>query len=108
LWNDTIVVVISEFGRTVHENGNRGTDHGHGNVIWVAGVGVNGGKVYGDWPGLATAQLYQGRDLAVTTDYRHVLATVLERHMHLPDATMAKIFPGMPAPKGNLGQILSA
>jgi len=108
LWNDTVVVVISEFGRTVHENGNRGTDHGHGNVIWLAGGGVNGGKVYGDWPGLATAQLYQGRDLAVTTDYRHVLATVLKRHMHLPDATMAKIFPGMPAPKGNLGQILSA
>ena len=107
-WDDTLVVVISEFGRTVHENGNRGTDHGHGNVIWIAGGKVNGGKVYGDWPGLQTAQLYQGRDLAVTTDYRHVLATVLERHLRLPDATMAKIFPGMPAPKGNLGQILAA
>jgi uncharacterized protein (DUF1501 family) len=106
-WDDTVVVVISEFGRTVHENGNRGTDHGHGNVIWVAGGRVNGGKVYGDWPGLATAQLYQGRDLAVTTDYRHVLATLIERHMRLPDATMAKIFPGMPAPRENLGQILS-
>jgi uncharacterized protein (DUF1501 family) len=68
-WNDTVVVVISEFGRTVRENGNAGTDHGHGNAIWLAGGRVNGGKVYGDWPGLAVAQLYQGRDLAVTTDY---------------------------------------
>jgi uncharacterized protein (DUF1501 family) len=107
-WDDTVVVVISEFGRTVHENGNRGTDHGHGNVIWIAGGRVNGGKVYGDWPGLATAQLYQGRDLAVTTDYRHVLAMILDRHMRLPAVAMTKIFPGMPAPKGNLGQILSA
>lgn len=106
-WNNTVVVVISEFGRTVHENGNRGTDHGHGNVIWVVGGPVKGGKVYGDWPGLAAGQLYQGRDLAVTTDYRHVLATILERHLRLPDAAMAKIFPGMPAPKGNLAQILA-
>ena len=107
-WNNTVVVVISEFGRTAHENGNRGTDHGHGNVIWVMGGPVKGGKVYGDWPGLAAAQLYQGRDLAVTTDYRHVLATILERHLRLPDAAMAKVFPGMPAPSGNLAQILAA
>jgi uncharacterized protein (DUF1501 family) len=107
-WNDTVVVVISEFGRTVRENGNRGTDHGHGNVIWLAGGKVNGGKVYGDWPGLADAQLYQNRDLAITTDYRHVLAMVLERHLRLPDAAMAQIFPGMPAMRGNLAQILSA
>jgi uncharacterized protein (DUF1501 family) len=107
-WNDTVVVVISEFGRTVHENGNAGTDHGHGNVIWLIGGRVNGGKIYGDWPGLASTQLYQGRDLAVTTDYRHVLAMVLQRHLRLPDAAMAKIFPGMPAPRGNLGQILAA
>jgi uncharacterized protein (DUF1501 family) len=107
-WNDMVVVVISEFGRTVHENGNGGTDHGHGNVIWVMGGKVNGGKIYGDWPGLAAAQLYQSRDLAVTTDYRHALAAILERHMRLPDAAMAKIFPGMPAPRGNLAQILSA
>jgi len=107
-WNDTVVVVISEFGRTVHENGNAGTDHGHGNVIWVMGGRVNGGKVYGDWPGLAEAQLYQNRDLAVTTDYRHVLAMVLQRHLRLPDAAMVKIFPGMPPVRGNLEQILSA
>src|SRR6185437_4145992 len=68
-WDDTIVVVISEFGRTARENGNAGTDHGHGNVMWVAGGKVRGGKIYGDWPGLATVQLHEGRDLAVTTDY---------------------------------------
>jgi len=107
-WNDTVVVVISEFGRTVRENGNRGTDHGHGNAIWLLGGTVNGGKVYGDWPGLADAQLYQNRDLAITTDYRHVLAMVLERHLRLPDAAMAKIFPGMPAMRGDLGRILAA
>jgi uncharacterized protein (DUF1501 family) len=107
-WNNTVVVVISEFGRTVHENGNRGTDHGHGNVIWVMGGPVKGGKVYGQWPGLATPQLYQERDLAITTDYRHAMATILERHLRLPDKAVATIFPGMPAPKGNLGQILTA
>jgi uncharacterized protein (DUF1501 family) len=106
-WDDTVVMVISEFGRTVRENGNRGTDHGHGNAIWVLGGKVNGGKVYGDWPGLADAQLYQGRDLAVTTDYRHPLAVVLERHLRLPEAVMAKIFPGMPAPRRDPSQILA-
>jgi uncharacterized protein (DUF1501 family) len=107
-WDDTVVLVVSEFGRTVRENGNRGTDHGHGNVIWVLGGKVNGGKIYGDWPGLADAQLYQGRDLAVTTDFRQPLAMVLERHLRLPDATMAKIFPGMPAPRRDLAQIFAA
>lgn len=108
VWRDTVVVVISEFGRTVHENGNTGTDHGHGNVIWLAGGSVNGGKVYGDWPGLAAAELYQARDLAVTTDYRHALAMILERHLRLDDAALAKIFPGMPPARGNLAQILAA
>ena len=108
VWNDTVVVVISEFGRTVHENGNTGTDHGHGNVMWLAGGSVNGGKVYGEWPGLAAAQLYQGRDLAVTTDYRHPLAMILERHLRLDDKALAKIFPGMPPARGNLAQILAA
>jgi uncharacterized protein (DUF1501 family) len=108
VWSDTVVVVISEFGRTVHENGNHGTDHGHGNVMWLAGGPVKGGKVYGEWPGLGAAQLYQNRDLAVTTDYRHPLAIILERHLRLPDATMAKIFPGMAAPRRDLAQILAA
>jgi uncharacterized protein (DUF1501 family) len=106
-WDDTVVVVISEFGRTVRENGNAGTDHGHGNVIWVAGGKVRGGRVYGDWPGLATAQLYQRRDLAVTTDYRSVLATILERHLGLTDHQLAQIFPGLPPARSNLGEMLT-
>ena len=107
-WDDTVVVVLSEFGRTVHENGNGGTDHGHGNVIWVLGGGVRGGRVYGDWPGLATAQLYQSRDLAVTTDYRTVLAAILERHLGLGDRQLAQIFPDLPPARSNLGQMLAA
>jgi len=92
-WSDTVVVVVSEFGRTVHENGNGGTDHGHGNIMWVLGGGVRGGKVYGDWPGLAQTALYEGRDLAITTDYRTVFAAVAARHLRLPDKALAQIFP---------------
>jgi uncharacterized protein (DUF1501 family) len=106
-WDDTVVVVISEFGRTVRENGNGGTDHGHGNVIWVTGGSVRGGRVFGDWPGLAKAQLYQGRDLAVTTDYRSVFAAILERHLGLADRELAQIFPGLPLARSNLGEMLA-
>ena len=70
---DVAVVTMSEFGRTAHENGNRGTDHGHANCMFVMGGGVKGGKVYGKWPGLENEQLYEGRDLALTTDFRDVL-----------------------------------
>src|SRR5919198_2517914 len=77
-YSDTVILVMSEFGRTVHENGNTGTDHGHGNVMWVMGGSVKGGKVYGQWPGLSGNELYEGRDLAVTTDFREVIAAVLE------------------------------
>jgi uncharacterized protein (DUF1501 family) len=76
--------------------------------MWVMGGLVKGGKIYGEWPGLGSAQLYQGRDLAVTTDYRHPLAAIVERHLRLDDKALAKIFPGMPAPRGNFGQILGA
>ena len=95
-WRDTAVLVMSEFGRTVHENGDGGTDHGHGNVMWVAGGAIKGGRVYGDWPGLAPPQLYQRRDLAVTTDFRAVIAAIIERHLRLPDHRLEAIFPGMP------------
>ena len=71
---DVVFVSMSEFGRTAHENGNRGTDHGHANCMFVMGGAVKGGKVYSKWPGMNEGQLYQGRDLAVTTDYRSVLA----------------------------------
>jgi len=107
-WNDTAVVVISEFGRTAHENGNGGTDHGHGNAIWVLGGRVNGGRIYGEWPGLGAAQLHEGRDLAVTTDYRAVLAAVLSRHLGLPDRSLAEIFPGMPPGAANLAALVEA
>jgi len=81
LGEDTIVVTMSEFGRTVRENGNRGTDHGHANAMFVFGGPVNGGRVYGRWPGLDVSQLYEGRDLAVTTDFRTVLGEAVYRHL---------------------------
>jgi uncharacterized protein (DUF1501 family) len=96
LFDDTTVIVMSEFGRTAHENGNGGTDHGHGNVMWVLGGGINGGKVYGDWPGIGDQALNEGRDLAVTTDFRSVLAQVAERHLRLGDTALARVFPAMP------------
>jgi uncharacterized protein (DUF1501 family) len=96
-YQETVVLVISEFGRTVKENGNGGTDHGHGNVIWVMGGPVRGGKVYGRWPGLATPDLYQERDLAVTTDFREPIGAVLRSHLALSDAQIAQVFPGAPA-----------
>lgn len=96
-YQDTAVLVISEFGRTVRENGNGGTDHGHGNVMWVMGGAVRGGKVYGRWPGLARSALYQERDLAVTTDFREPIGAVLRSHLALSDAQVAQVFPGKPA-----------
>ena len=89
---DTVVLTMSEFGRAVNENGNRGTDHGHGNAMIVIGGGVRGGRVYGKWPGLAREQRYDARDLAVTTDFRDVFAEIVVRHLGLPDPSA--IFPG--------------
>ena len=107
-WDDTAVVVLSEFGRTVHENGNGGTDHGHGNLVWVLGGKVRGGQIYGEWPGLETAQLYQRRDLAITTDYRLVLAAILERHLRLGEEPLARVFPNLPSTRPELTRILAA
>jgi uncharacterized protein (DUF1501 family) len=89
---DVVLVTMSEFGRTVKENGSRGTDHGHGSVMFVLGGGVKGGAVHGDWPGLGVGQLYDGRDLAVTTDFRTVLAELVERHLRVAD--VSSVFPG--------------
>lgn len=86
------IVVMSEFGRSFKENASRGTDHGHGNVMLVVGGGVNGGQVYGQWPGLHTDQLYDRRDLAITTDYRRVLSEILIRKLGNPN--LGTIFPG--------------
>lgn len=96
VFDDTVVVVMSEFGRTARENGNRGTDHGHGNVMWVMGGHVAGGKVHGDWPGIAEANLHEDRDLAITTDFRTVLADIAERHLALGDTQLAAMFPDRP------------
>jgi uncharacterized protein (DUF1501 family) len=92
LMEETVVLTMSEFGRTIAENGNRGTDHGHGNVILVIGGGVRGGRVYGRWPGLRAEQRHEGRDLAVTTDFRDVFGEIVTRHFGLADAR--PIFPG--------------
>ncbi len=89
---DIILVTMSEFGRTAHENGDSGTDHGHGSVMFVLGGPVKGGKVYGKWPGLAPEQLYEGRDLAVTTDFRAVLSELLTKH--LGTTNLPQVFPG--------------
>ncbi len=89
---DIVVVTMSEFGRTAQENGNGGTDHGHGGVMMVFGGPVRGGKVYGKWPGLEREQLYEGRDLAVTTDFREVLGELVRGHLGQKD--LAGVFPG--------------
>ena len=92
---DITVVTMSEFGRTAHENGNRGTDHGHANCMFVMGGGVAGGKVYGKWPGLEREQLYEGRDLALTTDFRTVLSEIIDRR--LGNRNLRAVFPGFAA-----------
>jgi uncharacterized protein (DUF1501 family) len=91
LGEDTVIVTMSEFGRTARENGNRGTDHGHANVMFVVGGPVKGGKVYGRWPGLDQSQLYEGRDLALTTDFRQVIGEAVSRH--LGNQNLAQVFP---------------
>ena len=88
---DIVVVTMSEFGRTAQENGNNGTDHGHGDVMFVLGGSVAGGKVYGQWPGLEQEQLYEGRDLAVTTDFRAVLSELVSGQLGTTD--LAQVFP---------------
>jgi uncharacterized protein (DUF1501 family) len=92
---DITLVTMSEFGRTVKENGDRGTDHGHANVMFVLGGPVRGGKVYGDWPGLEREQLYEGRDLNVTTDFRTILAELVTKQMG--NRQIAAVFPGFDA-----------
>jgi len=95
--DDVVLITMSEFGRTARENGSRGTDHGHGNSMLVLGGSVRGGKVYGDWKGLKPDQLNEGRDLAVTTDFRDVFAEAGSKHMGAKD--LAKVFPNYSATK---------
>jgi uncharacterized protein (DUF1501 family) len=90
---DVVVVTMSEFGRTVKQNGNRGTDHGHGTCFFTMGGSIKGGKVYGDWPSLAPDKLFQNRDLAVTTDFRDLFGEICAKHFNVPMAEMQKLFP---------------
>jgi uncharacterized protein (DUF1501 family) len=92
---DTNILVMSEFGRTVRQNGNNGTDHGHGNVAFVLGGGVAGGQVLGRWPGLEQSALYENRDLAITTDFRDVIAEILEQRFRLGDNQLTSVIPNM-------------
>jgi uncharacterized protein (DUF1501 family) len=91
---DTVILTMSEFGRAVVENGSRGTDHGHGNAMFVIGGGVKGREVYGRWPGLGVEQRFEGRDLAVTTDFRDVFGEVVVKHLGADGHTAGKVFPG--------------
>jgi uncharacterized protein (DUF1501 family) len=95
--DDVVILTMSEFGRTARENGNRGTDHGHANAMFVIGNSVRGGKIYGDWPGLKSSQLYEGRDLALTTDFRDVFGEMAVKHLGTPN--IARVFPGYAATK---------
>jgi len=103
-FEDVMLVTMSEFGRTARENGNGGTDHGHANVMFIAGgsAALKGGEVHGAWPGLEPEQLYEGRDLAVTTDFRSVLGELVSSHLGVRD--LARVFPG--ASKGLASQSL--
>jgi uncharacterized protein (DUF1501 family) len=105
-YSDTVVLVMSEFGRTVVENGNAGTDHGHGNVMWVMGGNVQGGKIYGQWPGLSGNELYEGRDLAVATDFRQIIATVLEAQFGLTSTQLSKVVPNGPRPSREVNGLI--
>jgi uncharacterized protein (DUF1501 family) len=97
--DDVVIMTMSEFGRMARENGNRGTDHGHAGALFVIGGHAKGGKVHGKWPGLEPEQLYEGRDLALTTDFRSVFAEVVSHHMGA--RTLDRIFPGFSASPSN-------
>ena len=102
--DDVVIMTMSEFGRMARENGNRGTDHGHAGALFVIGGHVKGGKVHGKWPGLEQEQLYEGRDLALTTDFRSVFAEVVSDH--LGARALDRIFPGFAAsPRDFLGVV---
>ncbi len=105
-WKDTVVIVVTEFGRTARVNGTAGTDHGTATTALFVGGAVKGGRVHADWPGLADANLYENRDLKPTTDLRAMLKGVLRDHLGIPDGALATaIFPGSGSVKGVDGLI---
>jgi uncharacterized protein (DUF1501 family) len=104
LAEDVVILTMSEFGRTVAENGSGGTDHGHANCMFVLGGGVKGGKVYGEWPGLEPEQLYESRDLALTSDFRDVFAEVASKHLGAQG--LERVFPGHSVDAGRFHGLL--
>jgi len=102
---DVVLVTLSEFGRTAAENGSGGTDHGHAGAMFVLGGPVRGGKLYGEWPGLEREQLYEGRDLLLTTDFRAVICRVLRGH--LGSEGLDAVFPGYRPEAGALDGLLA-
>jgi uncharacterized protein (DUF1501 family) len=104
--DDVVILTMSEFGRTVAENGSGGTDHGHANCMLVLGGGVRGGQVLGEWPGLAREQLHEGRDLALTTDFRDVFAELVAGHLGAD--RLDRIFPGHAVDPGRWRSVLKA
>ncbi|MEZ5285823.1 MAG: DUF1501 domain-containing protein [Vicinamibacterales bacterium] len=105
---DTVILTMSEFGRAVRENGSRGTDHGHGNAMLVLGGPVRGGAVHAKWPGLGADQQYEGRDLAVTTDFRDVFAELVVRHLGASREAAARVFPGYTIEPGRFPGLVRA
>ena len=103
--DDVVILTMSEFGRTVRENGNRGTDHGHANAMFVMGNSVRGGKVYGRWPGLKSDQLNEERDLALTTDFRDVFGEIAMHHLGNKDSK--SLFPGYSLKQSNFKGFLA-
>jgi uncharacterized protein (DUF1501 family) len=105
-WRETVVAVVTEFGRTARINGTEGTDHGTATVALLAGGALNGGRVIADWPGLKDASLYEGRDLKPTTDLRAVIKGVLKDHLRVPEpALAAKVFPDSVAARPMAGLV---
>lgn len=103
--DDVVILTMSEFGRMASQNGSGGTDHGHAGAMFVIGARINGGRVHGTWPGLAREQLYEGRDLALTTDFRAVFSEVLGRH--LGATALDRVFPGYPGNQRDWRGVLS-
>lgn len=94
-WADTVVVVVSEFGRTFRENGNRGTDHGHGSVYWVLGGSVRGGRIAGEQVRVQPGTLFQNRDYPVLNEYRALFGGLFTRMYGLNPAQLERVFPGV-------------
>jgi uncharacterized protein (DUF1501 family) len=108
-WGETVVAVVTEFGRTARINGTDGTDHGTATVALLAGGALKGGRVIADWPGLKAAKLHDGRDLKPTTDLRAVLKGLLKDHLRVDDAALAaKVFPDSGAVKPMAGLLQQA